>query len=149
MSADFSMPGVQSGCASFSSAATPAVSGADCDVPDMYWNVSPLSPFTTAGVCPARMSTPGAVTSGFEKLASASEGPRAEKSATMLPDPASVPKMPAASFTFTRSAGFTFLPASAASRSTSLWPSALPIMTAGMCTLPLVPFITIGPPAVL
>ena len=27
--------------------------------------------------------------------------------------------------------------------------SALPIMTAGMCTLPLVPFITIGPPLVL
>ena len=43
------------------------------------------TPFADVGVMPARMSTPGAVTSGFKKFASVAAGPRDEKSAMTLP----------------------------------------------------------------
>ena len=78
-------------------------SGAACDVPDMYWYHSPRRPFATSGVCPPKMSTPGAVTSGFKKFASDSDGPREEKSATTLPSPGTDAKMPRASRTVTSS----------------------------------------------
>ncbi len=50
---------------------------------------------------PARMSTPGAVTSGFKKFASVSAGPREEKSAMMLPVVVIGTNTPFASFTVT------------------------------------------------
>ena len=104
------------------------------------------------GRLPARMSTPGAVTSGFKKLRVAqSDGPRDEKSATTLPSPDSDAKMPRASRTVTRSSSVSMSSssASAARRSTSTLPSALLIMTAGMPTLPVSPFMTIGAPDVV
>ena len=83
---------------------------------------------------PPRMSTPGAVTSGFTKFESESDGPRDEKSATMLGLPGTEAKMPRASRTVTSSSSVSKSSsvASAARRSTSTCPSSLPIMTAGM-----------------
>ena len=114
----------------------------------MYWYVSPRRPFATSGVWPARMSTPGAVTSGFTKFASESDGPREEKSATTLGLPGTEAKMPRASRTVTISSSVSTSSssASAARRSTSICPSSLPIMTAGMPTLPISPFMTLGGP---
>ncbi len=79
ISADLIAAGVQSGCASRSSAATPATCGTDIDVPLRYWKFSPRTPFATSGVCPARISTPGAVTSGFRISGAVRFGPRDEK----------------------------------------------------------------------
>ena len=84
------------------------------------------------------MSTPGAVTSGFMKFASDSDGPRDEKSATTFGMPGTEAKMPRASRTVTTSSSVS------KSSSSGIRGQAIdehlavvvPIMTAGMPTLP-------------
>ena len=63
----------------------PATCGVDMDVPLRYWKKSPVEPSAGSGVMPARICTPGAVTSGLIQLGSVANGPREEKSAMMLP----------------------------------------------------------------
>ena len=66
------------------SAATPATCGLDMDVPGMAWKSCPAAPgFSESGasVLPARILTPGAVTSGLIKSESKVFGPRDEKAA--------------------------------------------------------------------
>ena len=68
-----------------SSAPAPATCGEDIEVPDCDWNSSPLgSPVAAAGVgvLPARMLTPGAVTSGLARSGTAVCGPRDENAAS-------------------------------------------------------------------
>src|ERR1044071_1760999 len=77
INADLIIIGVQSGCRSFSSAASPATCGADIDVPLYRLKDSPAFP---GGATAARMSWPGAMTSGMSRLpAPAVSGPRDEK----------------------------------------------------------------------
>ena len=78
--ADLIWPGVQSGCAALISADTPAACGLDIEVPAIAMKNSPGGPEATAphgvGVVPARICSPGAVTSGLMKSPT---GPREEK----------------------------------------------------------------------
>jgi len=79
MSADLTIIGDQSGCRSMSSAARPATCGEDIEVP-----LSRLKsmPFAVTGETAARMSTPGAMTSGFSRSPPpARSGPREENEA--------------------------------------------------------------------
>jgi hypothetical protein len=81
ISADRIRPGLQSGCRALSQAAPPATCGDDIDVPAIAWNRSPGGPpagDSGVGVCPARICTPGAVTSG---LMNRPAGPREENAA--------------------------------------------------------------------
>src|SRR6266508_2009419 len=78
ISADLIWPGVQVGWAALTSADTPAPCGEDIDVPAMAMNRSPGGPLAMApdhgcGLRPARISIPGAVTSG---LSQSPRGPR-------------------------------------------------------------------------
>ena len=75
--ADLIAIGDQSGCRSLSSAARPATCGLDMDVPLYRLNRLPAFP---GGATPARMSCPGAITSGFSRSPlPARSGPRDEK----------------------------------------------------------------------
>ena len=68
MRAERTCDGVQSGCRSMRSAAAPATWGEDIDVPWIAWKSSPGLPLLIVapiGVLPARIWTPGAVTSGL------------------------------------------------------------------------------------
>ena len=81
-------PGVQSGCRSFSSAAAPATCGLDIDVPAIAWNSSPWGPVSgsaESGVWPARIWTPGAVTSGLLTPSAEPGPPRELKDAMTSP----------------------------------------------------------------
>src|SRR5210317_1974628 len=84
MSADLTTVGDQVGCAWRISAATPATCGVDIDVPLRYAKFSPGVEYAESGENPARMFTPGAVTSGF-KTSGTGAGPRAENVAISLP----------------------------------------------------------------
>src|SRR5687767_12141789 len=81
ISADLIIAGVQSGCACVSKAPTPATCGLDIDVPWMAWNNSPGAPRNGVGLLPARICTPGAVTSGLMMSGAARFGPRDENTA--------------------------------------------------------------------
>ncbi len=85
--ADFTADGDQSGWAWSSRAIRPATCGADIEVPEIDWNSCPGRPSSGVGVLPARMLTPGAVTSGLITSAEAGRptGPREEKSAMTDP----------------------------------------------------------------
>ena len=87
ISDDFSAAGLKVGCSCVSSAAAPATCGADIDVPLIDWNSSPGRRFRGRrnGEAPARMFTPGAVTSGLAMSGTPVCGPRDEKAARMPP----------------------------------------------------------------
>src|SRR5262245_25298756 len=70
--------GDQSGCLCFSNAARPATCGLDIDVP-LY--TSNRRPWLPGGATAARMSWPGAITSGFSRSPDARLGPREENAA--------------------------------------------------------------------
>ena len=93
-----------------------------------------------SGVKPARMLTPGAVTSGLT-MSRTGPGPRAENVAITFPVSGSV-----SSRLFSSTAA-TSLPASISA--TMRLPSAWPIMTAGMSTMDESPLMTMGSPAIL
>ncbi len=85
MRADLTCPGVQSSWAAYRSSAAPATCGDDIEVPAMAWKYSPGGPpaiSSGVGVLPARIWTPGAVTSG---LIPKPPGPRDEKAAITSP----------------------------------------------------------------
>src|SRR5690349_18845515 len=87
MSADLTWPGVQNGWTALTRIAAPATCGADIDVPAIAWKYSPGGPASMAsgvGVLPARIWTPGAVTSG---LMYRPPGPRDENAAMTSPVP--------------------------------------------------------------
>src|SRR5215207_8487071 len=73
------MAGVQSGWAPTRSAPIPATCGLDIDVPWIAWNSCPGAPIHGVGLLPARICTPGAVTSGLMMSGAALLGPRDEK----------------------------------------------------------------------
>src|SRR5688572_33051519 len=76
ISADLIIIGDQSSCRSFNSAAKPATCGADIDVPLYTLNDWPK---LLGGAVAARMSLPGAMTSGFRMSPPpAASGPRDE-----------------------------------------------------------------------
>nr|CAB3484526.1 unnamed protein product [Digitaria exilis] len=82
--ADRIAAGVQSRCTDRSSAATPATCGDAMDVPETSAYLvksffSPISMISLLGTHAARMSTPGATTSGFKIVGLICPGPRAEK----------------------------------------------------------------------
>src|SRR5947199_4824071 len=84
MRADLIAAGDHVGCACLTSAPAPATCGEDIDVPEMDWNSSPVGrPVAGAGlgVSPARMFTPGAVTSGLAMSGAGVCGPREENAA--------------------------------------------------------------------
>ena len=87
MIADLAIAGDHVGFACLISAKMPATCGLDMDVPLIDWNSSPGDPRVAVGVFPARMFTPGAVTSGLMMSAFAGDptGPLDEKSAMLLP----------------------------------------------------------------
>src|SRR6266511_1869963 len=88
ISADRTAAGDQLGWELINSAARPAVCGLDIEVPLIDWNSWPGAPRKAVGVLPARMFTPGAVTSGLRMSPPpAMLGPRDEKSAIVLPPP--------------------------------------------------------------
>ena len=62
-------------------APTPATDGDDIEVPEIDWNSWPGEPEVGVGVFPARMFTPGAVTSGLMMSALSRFGPRDENAA--------------------------------------------------------------------
>jgi hypothetical protein len=79
MSADLIIIGVQSECRFFRRAARPATCGLDIEVPLYRLKESPPFP---GGATAARMSCPGAMTSGLSRSPPpAKSGPREEKSA--------------------------------------------------------------------
>ena len=70
ISADFTCPGVQSGCAARTRAEMPVACGLDIEVPAIAWYSWPFGPAgmsTGVGVFPASTWTPGAVMSGLRK----------------------------------------------------------------------------------
>ncbi|KAF3787876.1 hypothetical protein EJ110_NYTH09629 [Nymphaea thermarum] len=87
MSADLMAAGLQSGCAPFSSAASPLTCGHAMEVPEtMLKSTRRASLASSVGplacVHPARMLTPGAITSGFSITGTTGLGPRDENAAT-------------------------------------------------------------------
>src|SRR6186713_529979 len=77
MSADLIAIGDQPGCRSLNSAARPATCGLDIEVPDRRLKSRPWLP---GGATAARMSWPGAMTSGLSRSPPpAMSGPRDEK----------------------------------------------------------------------
>src|ERR1700752_67786 len=81
MSADLICAGDHVGCACRRRAPAPAVCGLDIDVPLIAWNSCPGAPRNGVGVLPARITTPGAVTSGLMRSGAAPLGPRDENAA--------------------------------------------------------------------
>ncbi len=79
ISAPLTSAGVQSGCACRSSAAAPATTGVDIDVPS-YTAQSPATSFVESGI-DERMPTPGAARSGFRRWSNG-VGPADENVAT-------------------------------------------------------------------
>src|SRR5512143_1189304 len=80
INADLAIAGVQSGCACFSNAYMPAVTGLDIDVPAIAWNSSPGTKSASVnGEAPASTWMPGAVRSGLMMSPAVGSGPRDEK----------------------------------------------------------------------
>ena len=65
----------------------PATCGLDIDVPWIAWNSWPGAPMNGVGLLPARICTPGAVTSGLMMSAAAPSGPRDENTAISRASP--------------------------------------------------------------
>ena len=87
INADLATAADQSGCACLSRASSPAAWGLDIDVPEIDWNNSFWAPSVGVSELPARICTPGAVTSGLMMSgdAGAPMGPLEEKAAIELP----------------------------------------------------------------
>src|SRR5918994_7588619 len=83
ISADLIIAGDHDRWACRSKAATPATWGLDIDVPWIAWNSWPGAPRNGVGEFPARICTPGAVTSGLMMSWAPPFGPRDEKPAML------------------------------------------------------------------